>query len=475
MASKKLSVADLETILATALTPILQRAGGAVETLAIAYSGGLDSSALLHLLHRYAQKNNIKLHAFHIHHGLSPHADDWLMHCAAVCTALEIPFSAQRVQLKNIESDGIEAAARSSRYAALGALCRAHQIGLLLTAHHQDDQAETVLLQLLRGSGVAGLSGMESANHARELLGDAALLMARPLLGVSRRQLADFVAASSIRYLDDESNQDMRYARNALRHQVMPALLEAFPGFQQRLARTASHAQSAQRLLVELAAQDNAHCADGSGLVISRLRTLSSERIDNLLRYWFAVHRVRMPSTAWLSELRHQLFDAKADAQLCVTHADCLLRRHRDRVYITPRLPEIDPDDKPLIAFDWREQAQLEFDGFGGRLLFESADIGFSASWLAQQTFTIGLRRGGERVKLAANRPTRALKYHYQAADVPAWERERLPIVYLNKSVLFAAGIGMDCHHFSTIDEPRIALRWEFDCSSADSLSTISA
>ncbi|EGF32180.1 tRNA(Ile)-lysidine synthetase [Oxalobacteraceae bacterium IMCC9480] len=437
-------------------------APAAGDALAIAYSGGLDSSALLYLAHRHAQKNGIRLFAFHVHHGLSADADDWLQHCAGECARLGVTFAAQRVQLADTGVSGIEAAARSSRYAALGAMCRAHGVPLLLTAHHQDDQAETVLLQLLRGSGVAGLSGMDTANCAPDLLGDAVLVMARPLLSFSRMQLATLVAKEGITHVDDASNLDTRYARNALRHEVMPALAKFFPGFQHRLARTASHAQSAQRLLIELATQDLALCAAGDALDISRLRLLSPDRADNLLRYWFGSRGVRMPSTSWLHEMRTQLFEAKPDAQLCVTHADCHIRRHRDHVFITPHRIEFDPEELPVIGFRWSGEAQLDFPDLNGSLMFEAAEQGVAADWLTGQALAISLRSGGERLKPAPNRSTRALKYHYQAGNVPAWERERLPVVRVGKKLLFAAGVGMDCHHFSSADEPRIALRWVF-------------
>lgn len=459
------TIVRMESDFADKMAAVLVQVPAERHVVGIAYSGGLDSSVLLHLMHHHAQQHAIKLFAFHVHHGLSPQADQWLDHCAAECARLNIVFAAQRVQVSGIAASGVEAAARSSRYAALGAMCRQHDVPLLLTAHHQDDQAETVLLQLLRGSGVAGLSGMDAANSAPELLGDATQMMARPLLTESRQDLAEYVAAKSISHVDDASNDDPRYARNALRHKVMPALAQSFPGFQARVARSAHHAQSAQRLLIALAAIDHGHCADGDALVISRMQTLDTDRIDNLLRYWFGIQKIRMPSTAWLAEMRDQLFTAKPDAQLCVTHADCHVRRHRDRVFITQRLVEIDPEDKPQIAFCWNGESEIAFGSLSGRVLFAPSEQGFAADWLRQQALVIGLRSGGERLKRAANRPTRALKYHYQAGDIPAWERERLPVITSAtvKHLLFAAGIGMDCVHLSIADEPRIALHWQFD------------
>jgi len=439
--------------------------------MAIALSGGLDSSALLHLAHDYAQRNKIALFAFHIHHGISPNADAWLAHCERICAELGITFEARRVTLEKKAKSGTEEAARKSRYAALGELCRRHGVNLLLTAHHQDDQAETVLLQLLRGSGTAGLSGMDGANAAPDLLGNPDLVMARPLLPASREQLAAYVAANGIAYVDDESNKDPRFARNALRLQVMPALALAFPGFQQRFARSAQHAQSAQRLLVEMATQELAACLDADCIDIGKLRLLSADRSYNLLRYWFGTRNLRMPSTAWLAEMLTQLLEARPDAQLLVTHPDCHVRRHRDRLFLTPKLPELagtrdeDDDGTPGQSFVWLGEAQMAFPAYGGVLYFDAAGIGadeegLDAAWLRGQALMIDFRKGGERLKLAANRPTRTLKYHYQACDVPAWERARLPTVSTAKVLLFAAGIGMDCHHLSKDAACHIRLRW---------------
>lgn len=436
--------------------------GPAAQKIAIAYSGGLDSAVLLHLLHEYATQHGIELFAFHVHHGLSANADQWLAHCQQQCADLNVAFDARRVQIANQEKSGVEEAARHSRYAALGEMCRAHDVPLLLTAHHQDDQAETVLLQLLRGSGVAGLSGMDSSNHAADLLGDASLLMGRPLLQLARADLEKIVIKNAIAFVEDESNLDPRYARNALRHQVMPTLAQHFPGFQQRFARTAQHAQSAQRLLIELAEQDLTQCLDGECLDITKLKNFSADRIDNMLRYWFGVRGVRMPSTSWLNEMRTQLLEAKHDAQLCVTHADCHIRRHRDRVFITPKL---DPEtlEQPPVAFDWKGEASIHFAEFSGTLFFEQTEQGIAVDWLRSQPLTLQLRSGGERLKPAWNRPTKSLKYQYQACDVPAWERERLPLVFTGKQLLFAAGIGMDCHQLSCEVGPHIQFRWQFD------------
>lgn len=468
---KKQQTASVADIFARALDVCAPRNG---ETIAIALSGGLDSSALLHLAHAWAREHGVSLYAFHVHHGLSANADAWLAHCEQLCASMNVPFEAARVTIEINPKTGTEEAARKRRYAALGALCAQYGVRLLLTAHHQDDQAETVLLQLLRGSGTAGLSGMDGANSAPELLANPDLVMARPLLPVSRKQLEAYVEKHAIPHIHDESNDDARFARNALRHQVMPVLAQAFPGFQERFARSAQHAQSAQRLLTELATQDLANCLDGDCIELGKLRELSQDRCYNLLRHWFGTRNLRMPSTAWLAEMLAQLLEARPDAQLLVTHPECHVRRHRDRLYLTPKLGDLagmrERDDANIPGlekagqdFHWQGEASLAFPAYGGVLHFdpvEEGGQGIDIAWLKAQLLTIDFRQGGERLKLAHNRPTKSLKYHYQAFDVPAWERERLPLVCAAQQLLFAAGIGLDCHCLGLPDASRVSLRW---------------
>lgn len=444
------------------------RAQYSPSRMAIACSGGLDSMVLLRLAHAWCKEEGIALLALHVHHGLSPHADAWMTHVERAASELGIACDHRRVTVPN-DGSGVEAAARKLRYAALGEMCRAHDASLLLTAHHLDDQAETVLLQLLRGSGPAGLSGMDASNRAPDLLGDDALVMARPLLTQPRAALEAYAQALALAWVEDESNQDPRYTRNALRHQVMPALANNFPGFQARIARGAAHVAAAQRMLDELAAQDLAACLDGDAVDLARLAQLSQDRVDNTLRHLFVVRGLAMPSTAWLGEMVEQLFTAREDAQLKVTHPGCVIRRHRGKLYLTPPLAELagmrDPDDAGVLEkfgqdFRWQGEPMLAFPDYGGTLYFEPAGQGFDAAWLRGQRLTIDFRKGGERLKPAANRPTRGLKAHYQALGVPAWERERLPVVSSALDLLFAAGIGMDCHHFGAPGAELIALRW---------------
>jgi tRNA(Ile)-lysidine synthase len=456
--------ASVEDAFERALGAILARVSASRGRIAVAYSGGLDSAALLHLAIAFCRAHHIELFAFHIHHGLSRNADMWLAHCESECGALGIRFDARRVNVDATEREGIEQAARKQRYAALGELCRLHEVSLLLTAHHQDDQAETVLLQLLRGAGTAGLSGMAPVNTAPDLLGGDLPLLVRPLLDLTRSELEQFVSRRAIRYIEDESNSDVRYSRNALRHNIAPGLAVHFPGYQQRIARAAAHAQSAQRLLDELAAQDLRECGGVECVDVERLARLSDDRQDNLLRHWFACHGVRMPSTAWLAEMRSQLLHAREDAQVRVVHPDCEVRRHRNRVFIIARRDEAGCVAAPK-AFRWNGEARIHFPEFGGSLHFESAAIGVPSNWLEGQAMEIRLRQGGEKLKAAPDRPMRSLKHHYQALDIPVWKRQRLPIVWAAGRLVFAAGVGINWKDLPDASGPFLQLHWENDIS----------
>jgi tRNA(Ile)-lysidine synthase len=441
-----------------ALDNILARvfvSGQEASSIAVAYSGGLDSSALLHLAREYATSHSIPLFAFHVHHGLSSNADAWLAHCQEVCAQQEITFDARKVLVDKGDGRGIEAAARSVRYRALGEMCREHHVSLLLTAHHLDDQAETVLLQMLRGAGLAGISGMDEVNAAPELLGDPNIVIGRPLLAVRRADLSAFVSGSGISHIEDESNLNTQHPRNALRNDVLPLMSKYFPSYQECLARSAQHAQSAQRLLDELAVQDLATCEDDEGLNAERLKSLSDDRVANLLRHWLVLQGVRPPSTAWLNEALAQLLDAREDAQVCVTLGDIQLRRYRNHVVFTPVRQQ--PDTAPF-DFWWQGEAILPFPAFGGSLHFEIAENGLDPDWLRSELLRMQFRAGGSKLKLAPNRPARDLKDWYQERAIPAWERLRLPLVYMGDVLVFAAGIGQDCRPPAA--SPGVNLRW---------------
>ncbi|MFZ6688584.1 tRNA lysidine(34) synthetase TilS [Undibacterium sp. SXout11W] len=436
--------------------------------LAVAYSGGLDSSVLLFLAAEYCRLRSISLNAFHVHHGLSPNADDWLVHCDSLCQKLGVSFAFERIVVANNEGDGIEGSARKGRYLALGRMSAAAHVEVVLAAHHQDDQAETLLMQMLRGSGVAGLSGMDRFNYAPALFGNSSVMMMRPVLDVSRAELEQFARENQIACIEDESNADVRYLRNALRHQVMPILERISPGFAGRMSRTAKHMQSTQNLVEALAEQDLAHCLSEHAfdLDLYRVRSLSPERINNLFRLWLAKFDVRMPSTSRLNEICKQLFEAKGDARITIYHEKLAIHRYQEKICASDRAREA-VDDALSIAFNWSEENALPFPEFHGTLHFRRANYGLSPDWLGQQALCLHLRRGGERLKLAENRSTRDMKSHYQALRIPFWIRQQLPFVSVGNELVYAAGVGMQSQFCSESGnahmEARVVLEWVAD------------
>lgn len=431
--------------------------------IAVAYSGGLDSSVLLHLTHLFCSANQTSAHALHIHHGLNSAADAWEQHCRAQALVYQMPFESAHLQLDLGEALGIEQAARIARYGQMGKMCRQHGIHVLLTAHHQNDQAETVLLQMVRGAGLPGLSAMPVLQLACKLMGGVAAL-ARPLLLAPRALLEGYAQQMGLSWVEDDSNQDIRFRRNAIRRGVLPALSAEFSDCSTQLARVASHLQSAQNLLQQLAEIDLANCAGeaangaaSQALDLAKLRLLPTERIDNLLRFWLYQHGCSLPSAARLNEIRWQLFEAANDMHPFFEFGSLQLQRSDDQILLYPRPVNESPAN---VTLQWCGESVIELPQWGGRLHFErSTDLGLAITDLRAQILTIATRTGSERLKLALNQPSKTLKHLFQEHFIPAWRRPRLPLVYLGPRLIFVAEMGMDVRVMNI--PSGVVLRWE--------------
>lgn len=460
---------SLQDAFKRALEDILARVfvsghGGACG-IAVAYSGGLDSSMLLKLCGEYAKTNALSLYAFHVHHGLSPHADEWAEHCRRTAELQGAAYHMATVSVDGDDPRGVEEAARIARYRALKQLCRQNQVRLLLTGHHRDDQAETVLLQLARGAGLAGLAGMAPLQQDHLLLGDD-LFLGRPLLHISRQQLADAAVAMELPHVEDESNSDRRYRRNAVRLHLLPTMEEVFPNCGLAIARSAGHVQSAAALLDDLAAVDLASCqaADVRQLQLSEMRKLSERRMINLLRYWIRQQYALPLSAAQLAELCEQMFTAAEDARPVLDAGALRLWRFRGQLFARrkPGLLETAP-----MTLRWNGEATIDIPSWHGRLHFRrNGTPGLSEDAMGHSSVQLAPRSGGERMKIAPNRPSKALKALYQEKGIPPWQRERLPLVYADGSLVFAAGIGMDVRHATA--ENGIVLHWDDNSGDCD-------
>ncbi|MCY0387962.1 tRNA lysidine(34) synthetase TilS [Robbsia sp. Bb-Pol-6] len=390
---------------------------------ALALSGGLDSMVLLDALARLGARFSpsipslslapddstappalawsLSCLAIHVHHGLSPSADAWLRHCEAACAARGVPFLYERVALGNGAGQGIEAAARRARYAVLERLARARGAGALLLAQHADDQAETVLLQMLRGTGLPGLSAMPGERALGTA--QAPLPLLRPFLDLRRDDLEAYAAARALTWVEDASNRDPRYRRNALRHQVFPAIAAHFPDYRRTLARTARHAAAAQALCDELARDDLLACAAPPGAIAAgalpiapvlaraALRGLSERRLANLLRFWMRGAALPAASEARLGEMIRQLRAAPvmgadsysglgetpgAAPRIEIAHAAYLLLGHRDQVFWTSdrRHDAQTRGPAPLVELRYEGQPVWRLPAWHGELQFVTCD-----------------------------------------------------------------------------------------------------
>lgn len=395
------------------------------DRLLLAYSGGLDSTVLLQLLANEPALRS-KLLLLHINHGISPNAQAWQAHCQAQARALQLPFFAESLQLDL--SNNIEEKARKARYAVFAQYLQPKDC--LLLGHHQNDQAETLLLQLFRGAGIDGLAAMMDF-----MPWDKAWL-ARPLFDYSRQVLLQYAEQRRLLWIEDESNQDSAYTRNYLRQEVMPLLLKQWPGLVSTLARTAEHAQQARHNLNTLALLDCTALRQTSPqLAIEALLPLDDDRLSNVLRYWLKQHALQMPSTRTFLRLIQELIRGREDAQPLVTWSGVRLRRYRHTLYLEttakPALPE------SLAWSDFPKPLTLANAAITLNAL--PSDSGFSLPPGA--VLTVAFRQGGERMRW--RNQNKSLKKLMQEWGIPPWLRDRIPLLYVDNQLAVVVGYAL--------------------------------
>ena len=398
----------------------------------VAYSGGCDSHVLLHALAQLRAQLGVTLHAVHVNHGLSKQADDWSHHCSEVCQKLDVPFVDISVNANASAGQSPEEAARLARYAALANVMEPGD-GLLL-AHHQDDQAETVMLQLLRGSGVRGLSAMPL--HAPFGAG----WLGRPLLVFSRASLGHYADSQGLEWIDDPSNFDTDFDRNFLRQDVLPRLKGRWPAADKTLARVAAHQAEAAELLGELAAQDYGHLqgeVEGTLSVVA-LRSLPVSRLRNVLRYWLnTIIGLPMPDARHLNRIIDEVLPAAADATPLVSWAGCEVRRFNERLYAFETVGIHRSD----TIYAWDLQQPVRLASLGCELQpAKNTGKGLRASLAGRDDITIRFRQGGERCRPAGRGHTHQLKKLFQEWQVPPWLRERVPLIYVGNEIAEVVG-----------------------------------
>jgi tRNA(Ile)-lysidine synthase len=410
-------------------------------SIAVALSGGIDSMVLLDALVPLARTRGAALSAIHVNHGISQHAERWAGFCAEQCAARGVALVTHRLTLGPGHRANLEAVARKARYDAL----RTANADVIALAHHADDQAETVLLQLLRGAGPRGLSAMP-----RFQPGTPALW--RPLLDLTRATLASYASERAIAWIVDESNADTRYKRNHLRLDIAPLLAEGFPGYPATLARAAEHQAEASDLLDALAAEDAAGVVLPAGLDCARLTALSPARARNLLRWFLRVQGLRSPSDARLADMLRQFAAARSDARTRIAHDGAEIGCHRGLVVVHAPPPS-------AFVRAWHGETEVPLPG--GTLTFEPVHgSGMTAATLALQPVTLRSRSGGERLQLAANRPRRAVKKLLQDAGLSPWQRQALPLVWCGDRLAAVPGVGIDLEFQAASGESGWTIDW---------------
>lgn len=394
--------------------------GAGVNGLVVGLSGGLDSCVLLSALARVAPEFALPLRAVHVHHGLSPNADAWAAQVATVCAQAGVPLTVCRVRVTPQAS--LESAARVARHSAFAAEVRAGEA--LLLAQHRDDQAETLLFRLLRGSGLTGLGAMRPASRLRRPTAGSFPAW-RPLLGLARTDLLGHAQAQGLAWVEDESNADTGLDRNFLRHEILPRLATRWPALSRTLAATAARLQEADDLLDEFALELAAPCIDAEArLWLPAVMALTVPRQRLVLRHWLRTQGFLPPDAAVLERILADALPARPDASPCVAWPGTEVRRYREHLYVMTTLPA--PPGGWFCTWDGAAPLALP----DGQWLWREGEGAPAAPW------RVAYRAGGERLRPAPGLPSRELRIWWQEQGVPPWRRERLPLVFTGDELI---------------------------------------
>ncbi len=401
------------------------------KTIFIAYSGGVDSHVLLHLLSSMPLFKQ-KVVAVYVHHGLQIEAEQWAVHCEVVALALGVDFKCLRVNVQKSTRQSQEEVAREARYQALKTLLTENDV--LLLAQHREDQMETVLLQLFRGAGVQGLSGMPW------VIGFGLGKMIRPFLDVSKQDINAYAALYQLQWVEDPSNQSDAFDRNFLRNQILPQLKQRWPAIDKTVARSARHCANSQALSQGVAVElfDNLYDKDNKTLNITGLLLLNASRQQLVIRQWFSCHQLRMPSEKIVQRILSEVVSAKKSASPEVKVKDSYVQRYRDKLYC------LQHTDVEFAEQCWPAGVgQLEYKpGCFLKIVESSAGID-KALWDTAEV-SIRFRRGAEKIRLPGRQGRHSLKKLFQEQGIPPWERKKIPLIYLNDKLAAVGDLWVD-------------------------------
>lgn len=421
-------------------------------TILIGLSGGLDSCVLLDILYQIRQTKvpSLQLQALHVNHQISPHAQEWAFFCQSKCDKYHIPCEIVTVNCTRQGGESLEEVARLKRYAAY----RTHPEACIALAHHLDDQVETFFIQLLRGSGLQGLSGMPLARTL-----DGTQQLWRPLLMISRDTLAHYAHTQKVSWIEDESNQNTIYLRNFFRHDILPLVEKRIPAYRQIIARTQKHLQEAHTILETLCQEDFEHfyTAEKKALDIFAFQAFLAvrpQRARHALRTLLNQLLIRPLNTQQFEELIKQLKHYHAESHLTIEYHTTCLMAYQKWLYFLPRTPFLLTDLTTWgTTWNWTTHPtlhvpELHIDFTFEQLTYADAKQHYAPHFLCDLTkiptvFDLKMRLGQETLKLAPNRPRRTLKQHYQSAKIPPYFRTRIPLLYAETQLCFVPFIGV--------------------------------
>lgn len=418
----------------------------------VAYSGGVDSHVLLHLMNLIRQKySGIRLRAIHINHGLSPNADQWSEHCQTVCDNLQIELLIRKIKLNRDPNHSTESLSRQIRYQIFSEVLLLDES--LLTAHTQNDQAETVLLQLLRGAGPKGLSAMPD----KKAFAQSYLL--RPLLNFTREEVVQYANQNRLHWVEDESNLDLGFNRNYLRHKIMPLLQNRWESVFSNLSRSANHCAESVELLDELARNDLLTITQENDFILplAHVLTLSDARQRNVLRYWIRKCNVRLPSTRKLKQLQTDLLLSRKDARPSLQWDDFEIRRYQNQLYLMPILKK--HNSKNIIPWDDVKKPLDLGNGLGHLIAEKKIGEGIRPD-ITTQHISVRFRQGGETCQFKGH--THSLKKLFQEWHIPPWQRDNIPLIYCGNELIAVVGYCV-CDGFATNKEQvGIVIKFQF-------------
>ena len=419
---------------------------GEQSELLLGLSGGLDSSVLLFLLEKMQFKFKFNLKAIHVHHGLNSSADDWLKFCKKKCEALGVNLLSEKIKINSDSALGLEGEARKLRYKAIVK----RQKGIVVLGHHQNDQAETLLLQLLRGAGLKGLSSMSEFDLKRNFW--------RPMLNIKRHSLEVYAKEHGIEYIEDESNQDEQFDRNFIRQKVLPLIQSRYPASIETISRSASNIAEGYNLnnLIAIDDSKNHMSVDGTYLSIDGLKKLPKLRVINLIRWWLSLSNLLMPSKKNIDELYRQLMYIKKDSALNLKISkDKSVRAHHEKLFIVNS--EIKPS---MYNLKWSGEDELHLPNNTKLQFVRKNNGGLSLSKLGVKSLKIKSRAGGEKLKPFKDQPSRSLKYLFQNADIPLWERDQIPLIFAKKQLVAIPNLGIHHEYQSSEGEIGYQINW---------------